>query len=157
MIRPLMDFVSQFNAELRLDENLVVKKGNRYFLLNEKLKDFTRRGFFYAGIYLGETKNGRFFPSISLLKMIVEKAANKIVIDRKTEWLFICGRDIFRQGIIKASGSRRKGSFTLVLNIRGECLGFGEITRNLDDKGVGVYVKNIFDIGDFLRREKRES
>jgi len=157
MIRPIMDFVKRFDAELRLDENFIVKKRNKCFLLNEKLKNFVRESFFYAGIYLGEIRNGGFFPSISLLKMIAERAANKIVVDRKTEWLFICGRDIFRQGIIKVNGSKRKGDFTLVLNIHGECLGFGEITRNLDEKGSGVYVKNILDIGDFLRREKRNS
>lgn len=157
MIKSIMDFVKRFDAELSLDENLILKKGNRCFLLNEKLKNFVRGDFFYAGIYLGEIRNGGFSPSISLLKMIAERAANKIIVDGKTAWLFICGRDVFRQGIIRVDGSKRKGDFTLVLNMRGECLGFGEITRNLDEEGNGVYVKNIFDIGDFLRREKRES
>ncbi|MGB9713760.1 MAG: hypothetical protein ACPLZC_02130 [Candidatus Bathyarchaeales archaeon] len=157
IIRPITDFVSRFNAELSLDENLVIKKESRYFLLDSKLKNFVGTGFFYAGIYLGKIKNRKFFPSVNLLKMIVEKAENKVTVDRKTEWLFICGRDIFKQGIIKVSGSKRKGDCTLVLNVYGECLGFGEITRNLDEEGVGVYVKNFFDIGDFLRREKQES
>lgn len=157
MIKSIMDFVKRFDAELSLDENLILKKGNRCFLLNEKLKNFVRGDFFYAGIYLGEIRNGGFSPSISLLKMIAERAANKIIVDGKTAWLFICGRDVFRQGIIRVDGSKRKGDFTLVLNMRGECLGFGEITRNLDEEGNGIYVKNIFDIGDFLRREKRES
>lgn len=157
MIKSIMDFVKRFDAELSLDENLILKKGNRCFLLNEKLKNFVRGDFFYAGIYLGEIRNGGFSPSISLLKMIAERAANKIIVDGKTAWLFICGRDVFRQGIIRVDGSKRKGDFTLVLNMRGECLGFGEITRNLDEEVGGVYVKNIFDIGDFLRREKRES
>jgi len=157
MIKPIMDFVKQFHAKLSLEENRVVKKGNKYFLLDEKLQKFIRDDFFYAGIYLGKIENGKFFPSVNLLKMIVEKAANKITVDKKTEWLFICGRDIFRQGIIRVNGSKKKGDYTLVLNVYGECLGFGQIKRSLDEEGIGVYVKNMFDIGDFLRRERQGS
>jgi ribosome biogenesis protein Nip4 len=152
-----MDFVKQFHAKLSLEENRVVKKGNKYFLLDEKLQKFIRNGFFYSGIYLGKVENGKFFPSVNLLKMIVKKAANKITVDKKTEWLFICGRDIFRQGIIRVNGSKKKGDYTLVLNVYGECLGFGQIKRSLDEEGIGVYVKNMFDIGDFLRRERQGS
>ncbi|MGQ9641411.1 MAG: hypothetical protein ACUVUF_04705 [Candidatus Bathycorpusculaceae bacterium] len=152
-----MDFVKQFHAKLSLEENRVVKKRNKYFLLDEKLQKFIMNGFFYVGIYLGKIENGKFFPSVNLLNMIVEKAANKVTVDKKTEWLFVCGRDIFRQGIIRVNGSKKKGDYTLVLNVYGECLGFGQIKRSLDEEGVGVYVKNMFDIGDFLRRERQGS
>ncbi|MGQ9624509.1 MAG: hypothetical protein ACUVT9_03965 [Candidatus Bathycorpusculaceae bacterium] len=135
----------------------MVKKRNKYFLLDEKLQKFIMNGFFYVGIYLGKIENGKFFPSVNLLNMIVEKAANKVTVDKKTEWLFVCGRDIFRQGIIRVNGSKKKGDYTLVLNVYGECLGFGQIKRSLDEEGVGVYVKNMFDIGDFLRRERQGS
>jgi len=33
-------------------------------------------------------------------------------------------------------------------------LGFGQIVSNLDGEKQDVAVKNVFDIGDFLRREK---
>jgi ribosome biogenesis protein Nip4 len=85
--------------------------------------------------------------------MIAEKKANKIIVDKKTEWLFICGRDIFKQGIIKATGSKKRGDYTLILNQHGECLGFGKIIHNLNGEKSGFAVKNISDIGDFLRRE----
>jgi ribosome biogenesis protein Nip4 len=156
-MKPVMDFVKRFHAELSFDEKLVVKKGDKYFLLNEKLKNFVGEDFFYAGNYLGKARNGKFFPSVNLLKMIAEKAANKVTVDRKTEWLFICGRDIFKRGIINVYGSKRKDDYTLILNVYGECLGYGQITRNLDEEGVGVYIKNMFDIGDFLRREREET
>lgn len=152
------DFVSHLDVSVSLDENLVVKKQNRYFLLNHKLKDVVSEDFFYAGIYLGKAKDGVFFPSFNLLGMIAEKKeANKMFVDDKTEWLFICGRDIFRQGVTKVVGSKKKGDLTLVLNQRGECLGFGKIllTIDADEKNNRkVIVKNIADIGDFLRREK---
>ncbi|MEJ2241784.1 MAG: hypothetical protein P8Y18_06550 [Candidatus Bathyarchaeota archaeon] len=78
--------------------------------------------------------------------------------DKKTAWLFICGRDIFRKGIITGN-SVKKGNFTLVLNENNDCLGFGKLIMNLrgvpDSKEVAI--KNILDLGDFLRREKRQS
>jgi ribosome biogenesis protein Nip4 len=77
-----------------------------------------------------------------------------VVVDEKTEWLFICGRDIFKQGVIRLQGSRRKGDYTLVLNRHRECLGFGKILFDLSGEREGVVIKNIFDIGDFLRRER---
>ena len=157
-MKPINDFVSRLRASISLDEKLVVKKQNRYFFLNPKLKNFASEGFFYAGTYLGKVKDGVFFPSFNLLSMIAERReVNGIFVDAKTEWLFICGRDIFKQGITKLTGSRKKGDLTLILNQRGECLGFGKILHNIeaDEKSNRkVIVKNIADIGDFLRREK---
>ncbi|MEM2970964.1 MAG: hypothetical protein QW270_00875 [Candidatus Bathyarchaeia archaeon] len=152
-MKVIKDFVSWFGAKISLNENFIAKRKGRYFLLNEELKKFVRENFFYAGVYLGKVKGGKFFPSFNLLRMIAEKGANKIVVDEKTAWLFICGRDIFKQGIIQVFGSKKRGDYTLILNRHGECLGFGKILHNLDE-AEGVVVKNIVDIGDFLRREK---
>jgi ribosome biogenesis protein Nip4 len=154
MIKTIDDFVSLLDASLSLDENLIVKKQNRYFLLNENLKKLILKDFFYAGVYLGKTKDRKVFPSFNLLGMIAQGKANKVVVDKKTAWLFICGRDIFKQGIVKVMGSKKRGDYTLVLNMHGECLGFGRILCDLDTEIRGVAVKNISDIGDFLRREK---
>ncbi len=155
-MKPINDFISRFAANTRVHENLIVKKQNRYFLLNENLKRNLQKSFFYAGTYLGKVKDEVFFPSFNLLAMIAEGKANKVVVDERTGWLFVCGRDIFKRGILNMTGSKRKGNYTLVLNQHGECLGFGKILCNMD-KGKGkrkVVVKNISDIGDFLRREK---
>lgn len=153
-MKPIKDFTRQFGASISLDESFAVRKENRYFLIDEKLKRLFMKDFFYAGTYLGKTKNGKFFPSFNLLSMIAEKKANKTIVDKKTAWLFICGRDIFKQGIMKVIGSKRKGDYTLILNKHGECLGFGRILHNLDEKRGKAAIKNILDIGDFLRREK---
>jgi len=84
------------------------------------------------------------------------KEANKVTADERSEWLFIVGRDLFKRGILKATGSKKKGAYTLVVNQHEECLGFGRILSNLDDNGRKhqVAVRNISDIGDFLRRER---
>jgi ribosome biogenesis protein Nip4 len=154
MIEPVNEFANRFGTSFKPDENLLVKKENRYFLLNESLKKLISQDFFYAGTYLGKIKDRKFFPSLSLLAILAEKEANKIVVDTKTEWLFICGRDIFKRGIMKTMGSRKKGAYVLILNQYGECLGFGKIIHDLNKETNGVAVKNVLDIGDFLRRER---
>jgi len=155
-MKPVDNFIERFGTSLNLNESLIVKKQNRYYLTNEKLREFIKEDFFYAGAYLGEAKNGIFFPSFILLAMLAEEKSNKIFVDQKTAWLFVCGRDIFKRGILNMSGSIRKGDCALVLNQHNECLGFGKILLNIHeglDKNK-VVVKNISDVGDFLRREK---
>jgi ribosome biogenesis protein Nip4 len=154
MIKEINDFVSLFGSSLSLNEELVVKKQNRCFLLNEVLKKGVSKDFFCAGIYLGKTVGGKLFPGFELLRLLAEKKSNKIVVDKKTEWLFICGRDIFKQGIVNTACAGQKGDHVLVLNDYGECLGFGRIVCDLSKTERGLAVKNILDIGDFLRREK---
>jgi ribosome biogenesis protein Nip4 len=154
MIKPIEDFARLLNSNISLDQNLIVKSQDRYFLLNKALKHLASKDFFHAGIYLGKQRDRVFFPSFNLLAMIAKKGANEVIVDGKTEWLFICGRDIFKRGITRVAGSAKKGSYTLVLNSHGECLGFGEILCNLSEARRDVVVKNDLDIGDFLRREK---
>ena len=121
------------------------------------MKQLIPEGFFHAGAYLGAVKSNSFFPSFLLLAMIGEHKANKLVVDKKTGWLFICGRDVFKQGIGKVS-HLKKGDYTLVMNGYNECLGFGKVIHNLSEEldNKEVAVKNVLDIGDFLRREKRQ-
>jgi ribosome biogenesis protein Nip4 len=154
MIKAIDDFVSRFGTKIRLDETLVMKQQGRFFLLNETIKRLASKNFYYAGAYLGEVKDGDFLPSFNLLNMIVKKKVNRINLTKKAEWLFICGRDVFVQGIAKAEGSKKKGDYVVVLNSYGECLGFGKILDDLDGKRKGPAVENILDIGDFLRRER---
>ena len=152
-MKPLVAFASRFGGEIGLNPAFVVERSQRYFLLNPNLRKIARGDFFYAGFYLGKVKNGVFFPSFNLLNMLVPVAANKIVLEPKAAWLFICGRDVLRKGVAKFMGSQKRGNFTLVMNQFGECLGFGRIVGNLDSVGDGVVVSNVLDVGDFLRRE----
>jgi ribosome biogenesis protein Nip4 len=154
MTKPIIAFAAKVNSKVVLDPKLVVEKEGRYYLLNNDLKRIARQDFFYAGLYLGKTKKGKFFPSFNLLAVLAETKANKVVVDEKSAWLFICGRDIFSEGIKAVQGSRRKGDFTLVLNVFGECLGFGRIVHDLSSKDAEAVVRNVSDVGDFLRRER---
>ncbi len=153
-MKPITRFSLQLNSNFSLNADLTINKAGRYFLLNNCLLKVIQDNFYYAGEYLGKIKNGKFFPSFNLLSMLAKGKANKIVVERKAAWLFICGRDIFRKGIRSVSGSKRKGDHTLVINEFGECLGFGRIMHNLDEATMNeIAIKNISDIGDFLRRE----
>ncbi len=153
-MRALVKFAFQLGAKIALNPELIVERAGRYFLLNEVLLKVARKDFYYAGAYLGKAKNGKFFPSFNLLAMLAKGKANKIVVEKKAAWLFICGRDIFRKGIMAVQCSQKKGDHVLVLNEFGECLGFGRIVRGLDvGAKTEVAVKNISDVGDFLRRE----
>jgi ribosome biogenesis protein Nip4 len=153
LIKPVTDFARRLNAKIILNSQFVVEKEGRYYLLKGELRSIARNGFFYAGLYLGKVKKHKFFPSFVLLKMLAETEANRIIVDDKAAWLFICGRDIFGKRITALHGSRRKGDYTLILNSFGECLGFGRIIEDIDAK-TEVVVKNVSDVGDFLRREK---
>jgi ribosome biogenesis protein Nip4 len=157
-MKQIVDFAKRFRAALSFDERFIVEKADRYFLLNEKLRKLISDDFFYAGTYLGKMKGNVFFPSFGLLAMIAEKRdANKVVVDDKSEWLFICSRDVFFRGIKNVMGTKKRGELTLVLNQFGECLGFGKIAHDLgaEQGRQKVAVRNISDIGDFLRRERR--
>jgi len=155
-MRPYEAFVSRFGGRIAFNNDLIVEKNSRFYQLNPRLKSGLPSDFYYAGLFIGKVgKNGGFFPSFNLLNMLVDVATNKVAVDQKAAWLFICGRDVFRTGVVKVMGSKRKGDATLVLNELGECLGFGKIMDGLSASDVEVAVQNVLDAGDFLRRERR--
>ena len=158
MAELIEDFARLFGAKLSLDRTLIFRKGDSFFLLSRNLKKLVERveNWLFAGLYLGKIKGGIFLPSFPLLFMIAEQAKNRVVIDDKAAWLFICGRDIFKEGLVKVYGSKNRGAYTLVFNRRGECLGFGKIIKDLDKAKSGVVIKNVLDVGDFLRRERTQ-
>jgi len=155
--KTVVDFALQFGVKLSLNEELLVQTDGRFFLLNSQIKSLVKDNFFYAGTFLGKVKNSKFFPSFTLLSMIAkQQEANRILVDRKAGWLFICGRDIFKKGVMRTYGKIQRNSHVLVFNEFGECLGFGRVLAGLEqqaDKNV-VAVANVLDVGDFLRRER---
>ena len=112
--------------------------------------------YYYAGTYLGKAKGGKFFPSFNLLSIMAKKDVSRVIVDWKTAWLFICGRDILLRGVLRFFGSGKKHTNVLVLNEFGECLGFGRIVGNMSDRSRldDFVVRNVSDVGDFLRRER---
>ncbi len=154
--KPIKNFAAQFGVQIGFNLDLMIEKNGRYYLVSPILRAFVRQEFFYVGVYLGKAKDGKFFPSFNLLEMLSRKEANRVMVDRRAAWLFICGRDILRKSIVRVQGSGKKNTNTLVLNEFGECLGFGRIVEKLSDPTVfdKIAVRNVLDIGDFLRRER---
>ena len=146
-------FVKGFTEEKLVD---VVKVGRGYYQLTPELQGLMEsvnkslnREPYSAGLFLGEEKGKRFFPSMALLDIIGKSSERWVIVDDNAEWLFLCGRDVFAKSVVDANVNR---GIALVLNGKKEVLGYGKITGNILDKE-NVFVKNILDKGDFLRRE----
>ncbi|XHH09275.1 MAG: PUA domain-containing protein [Candidatus Bathyarchaeia archaeon] len=154
--KAVVDFGLQFGVKISFNEDMIVEQDGRFYLLNSKIKPLVKEDFFYAGTFLGKVKAGKFFPSFNLLSMLALQGANRVVVDRKAGWLFICRRDIFKKGVIRAHGQVQRNCHVLVVNEFGECLGFGRVMAGMEQKaGKGVVaVANVLDLGDFLRRER---
>ena len=154
-MKVIEDFAEELGSKISFGDNNIINKNGRVFLVNKKLYEYTKKNLLYAGLYLGNIKKGKICPSFILLSILKKNKANKVIIDNKAAWLFICGRDIFSKRILRIEGSSKKGSKTLILNNFGDCLGFGEILFDLEKKSKHnkVIIKNLLDIGDFLRRE----
>ena len=102
----------------------------------------------YTGTYLGQNKQ-RFEPSSILLQTLSdEPSTHKVYVDRDTAWLFVVGKDIFDENIMDRAAGVRLGGYCLVM-FGEECIGYGRYETSRDLR----VVKNLYDVGDFLRRE----
>ncbi len=138
------EFINKFTTE-----NLgnIIKIGRGYYLVDSsllKIKDKIGKDVFSIGVFLGEVKSKKFIPSIQLIDLLSTKSNKKIVVNNKAEWLFLCGRDVFKQSII--SGSLKTGKEYFVTNSKNENLGLGKFD--------GKVVKNLIDKGQYLRIER---
>ena len=103
----------------------------------------------YTGAYLGQNKR-RFEPSSILLQRLAKDSnTHKIYVDRDTAWLFVVGKDIFDENIIEQNDGVRLGGYCLVMFGK-YCIGYGRYETSIDR----LVVKNLFNLGDFLRREQ---
>ena len=156
-MKSITEFAKSVNvSRFSLGDEFVLEEEGKYFLIDSHLSRYVHKGFFYAGIYLGKVKGGQFFPGFNLLSILAKSGARSVVVDKKAAWLFVCGRDIFAKSIFSVNGSSRKDDNVIVLNQKGECLGFGMAIVSLGShvKPNQTAIKNVFDIGDFLRRER---
>jgi len=125
----------------------IIKINNKRFTSAPKLPiDIPKQ--VYVGIYLGQNKR-HFEPSSILLQILAkEPNTNKVYVDRTTAWLFVVGKDIFDENIIDRTDGVILGGYCLVM-FGEECIGYGRYETSHERQ----VVKNIYDIGNFLRRE----
>lgn len=143
-------FLDLWNYKDLFDKNDVVKLAREFYLVNsdqKKLLDNFRGKFnvVWCGVYLGFEKEF-FVPSLWLLQELSKKINKKVWVNSKGEWLFICNRNVLSESIAKIENVENN-DLCLVINQHNECLGIGRKEKTI--------IKNIFDIGDFLRRERK--
>lgn len=146
-MRLLRKFLKQVGSKMDPD---VLMIDSKRFTLSQELERhrFSREHLVYAGTYLGRNRR-RFEPGSPLLQMLAaEEATRKVHLDRDAAWLFVCGRDIFEENIEGVEGALELGGYYLVM-FDGRCVGYGRF-----ETSAGIHViRNLFDLGDFLRRE----
>ena len=102
----------------------------------------------YNGLYLGFNRKWFIPSSLLLQKLAKEEETKKAYVDRDAAWLFVVGRDIFEENIQRFEGDVKLGRYCLVMYGEG-CIGYGRYETSGDLR----VIKNMFDVGDFLRRE----
>jgi len=146
----LFSFVKQFTKEQVKELDSVEKIGRKYFFVKDELKalkDKIDLEPFSVGLLIGELKDNKFVPSLALLDILCKYSDTKVYLNKKGQEMFLYGRDVFEENIIKGS---KKDGVVLVQNENDENLGYGELIIKSKKK----LLKNILDKGDYLRREK---
>ncbi len=141
-----MNGVDEFTAKFTTEKISFIQLRRDFFHASDDLLKFKESipfEPFACGTFLGS--GNPFNPSNALLDWLNERTENFVVVDKKSAWLFLCGRDVFASSIVKRQASTGP---VLVRNQQGELLGYGELTNNKK-----IPLKNILDKGDFLRRE----
>jgi ribosome biogenesis protein Nip4 len=149
-MRELKDFLEAIGAAYGPAGMRVNFNDRRFVVGPEVAAQIRDRGrLVYAGRLLGRTR-GEFVPSAGLLRELGRMVGpHKAWVDEKVGWLFACGRDVFAESILSAEGELAEGACFLVM-LGGDCLGYGRV-ETAEGRTI---LKNLFDLGDFLRRER---
>jgi ribosome biogenesis protein Nip4 len=144
----MREFLRLFSIDKLFDESKLRRVGAAWYSVDEDLRAVLKKirlPVLAAGLCLGQF-DGKPRPSPDTLHLLAKDSrTRKAVVNEKGEWMFICRRPVLAESIVKNDAA--KGERVLVLNQYGECLGFGIFD--------GKKVSNEYDIGDFLRRERR--
>ncbi len=143
----MIKFIEQFTRQRLFDEASVRRIGNDFFLVKPELASVMQKirlPPLAAGLYLGRFQEKTSKPSLDLLQLLARTDAKKAWLNEKGTWMFVCKRPALSESIVKNEAN--PGELVLVLTQQDECIGYG-----LFD---GKNIRNYYDIGDFLRRER---
>ena len=150
----IQEFIAQFTQQEILYADYVYQLGKEWYLVVPELlrmgKALPRQPVF-VGQFLGRQTPAGFFPGVDVLRLLVKTDAPRIFVTDKSAWLFVCGKNVLQPSITKTQGKMIEGQLVLVM-LNDECLGYGRVEKSL--AGADGVVKRVFDIGDFLRRER---
>ena len=141
----LKKFIRQFTKDNIFDLHAITELDGKLFITSSTPPGLLKKGPKYAGFYVGEKLKKYFEPSFLLLDLIAKHTEHKIAVDEKTAWLFVCGRDI----LASVSDVFPEKTPVIITTKQDDVLGYGVVNRK--DK---FKVRNVFDRGDFLRRER---
>lgn len=144
------EFIRSYTDKFPFEE--IIRQGRQYYLSTKKqqeILDSLPEQAHSFGLFLGEKTAQGFKPTPGLLELIAKNTTKIITIEEKAAWLFVCGRDIFKENIISEQ-SDLQSKEVIVKNEKGEVLGCAKRSK----QGQVAY-KNILDIGIYLRQEKK--
>ena len=148
--------MKRFGLESEINQENILEIENRFYLVKNNifLKNLSKNSLYSANIFLGKKSKERFIPSPNLIDMISKKTKQKTSLNKKTSWLYICGRDVFKEQLDEFQQNtllklkKKKKDYIIINNNHDEPIGYGIITGTNKD-----FIKNKFDVGDLLRRE----
>lgn len=144
----IFEFIQRFTRANLFGGATIIEIDGKYFLANERQAELAQQMQIrpiHLGVYLGKAGE-KFKPSFFLLEML-KAHAKRITVSDKAAWLFLCGRDILKESIIRKDKIEPHDD-VLVLDQRGSVLGYGYYMNER--------IRNVIDRGDFLRREREE-
>ncbi len=112
----------------------------------------------HAGLKVGEVGSRRFRFSLEGSFYLVRRDRKKVFVNERGEMLFLYGRDIFAESVVKVTEDVRENDVVFVCNTKGDILGIGrarfDAGRMREVAKDRVVVENLVDRGEYLRKEK---
>lgn len=155
-MEPIDTFIAGFTQE-RITYTAI---GSSYYHIPDTLKktmEHIGRKPAHAGLFMGtlDERKKAFHPSLGLLDWLLARTQKKVVLGAKGAYLFTCGRDALKPSVLFVPEGARTQDKILVCGEDGGLLGLGRLVRLPERAGSdAVIIKNILDIGDYLRRER---
>ena len=130
---------------------------NEIYMIPSTMKKFVNLNEIYSiGIDIGILKK-KFLPSIPFLYYVSKysDSYSYVIINDHASELFLYGRNLLGSSIIESSNNIRENDLVVVLDERLEPLGLG-LSRcvNKQIKNNKITVTNIYDLGNYLRKEQ---
>jgi 60S ribosome subunit biogenesis protein NIP7 len=139
---------------------VVASKGKEVYALSRELLSFINEGKIkaeFAGLKLGEVGR-KLRLTVEGAFLLVKKKKKRVYVNDRGEMLFLYGRDIFSESVVKATEDIRENDIVFVCNRAGDILGLGKSRYSADKlrsvEKERIVVENLVDRGEYLRRKK---
>ncbi len=123
-----------------------------------KFLELFKLNYVHAGLKVGEVGSRRFRFSLEGSFYLVRRDKKKVFVNERGEMLFLYGRDIFAESVVKVTEDVRENDVVFVCNTKGDILGIGrarfDARRIREVAKDRVVVENLVDRGEYLRKEK---